>query len=229
MNADALRKIVLPQIEELLKEFDALETSERDPDGPGIEVPEASAFITAGQHAIHRTVGPTDPLAQQIDSVIKLCSPWHIREAVPHVVGALRTLKVEIESGYLATIQELIHASVFSDFLEMAGHLLDEGYKDPAAVLIGGVLEGHLRKLCDKSSIATDYTTSSGDLRPKKADLMNADLAKAGVYSKLDQKSIIAWLDLRNKAAHGQYADYSQQQVQLLLQSVMDFLARYPA
>jgi hypothetical protein len=58
---------------------------------------------------------------------------------------------------------------------------------------------------------------------------MNADLASAGVYTKLDQKSVTAWLDLRNKAAHGEYAKYSQEQVGLLVSGVRDFIARNPA
>ena len=61
--------------------------------------------------------------------------------------GALTALRPAIGSGYLLSVQELIHADVFADFPEMAQYLLGEGYKDSAAVLIGGVLEEHLRKL----------------------------------------------------------------------------------
>lgn len=229
MKEDILVKVVLPQIEKLVERFGTLENSEHYSDWSGIHIPEASAFITAGLNAIHRAVGPTDPLTKRMEATVKDCSPYRLYAAVPHVGGALKALRDDLKSGYLVSIQELIHADVFSDFLEMAEHLLNDGYKDPAAVLVGGVLEGHLRKLCDKNSISTEFTTSGGDLRPKKADRMNADLAKAGVYSKLDQKNVIAWLELRNKAAHGRYSEYSQEQVQLLLHSVRDFLVRYPA
>ena len=40
-----------------------------------------------------------------------------------------------------------MHAELFADFLEMADYLLSEGYKDPAAVLGGSMLEEHLRQL----------------------------------------------------------------------------------
>jgi hypothetical protein len=40
---------------------------------------------------------------------------------------------------------------------------------------------------------------------------------------------VTAWLDLRNKAAHGQYADYTKEQVALTLQGVRDFISRHPA
>jgi glutaredoxin len=36
----------------------------------------------------------------------------------------------------------------------------------------------------------------------------------AKVYSLLDQKNITAWLELRNKAAHGEYEKYVAQQVE---------------
>jgi hypothetical protein len=51
-------------------------------------------------------------------------------------------------------------------------------------------------------------------------------LAKAGVYTKLDQKAITMWLDLRNKAAHGKYNEYGKEQVVLMMQGVTEFLAR---
>lgn len=143
---------------------------------------------------------------------------------IPVLIGILQALRADYEAGYVQTVEELIHADVFGDFLDMARHLLAEGYKDPAAVLTGGVLEEHLRKLCIKNGIAIAV---SG--RPKKAEAMNSDLAAAGVTSKLDQKNVTAWLDLRNKSAHGKYSEYTQQQVDLLVQSIQDFITRMPA
>jgi hypothetical protein len=35
----------------------------------------------------------------------------------------------------------------------MAEYLLNESYKDPAAVMTGSVLEEHIRQLCIKNSI----------------------------------------------------------------------------
>lgn len=63
---------------------------------------------------------------------------------------------------------------------------------------------------------------------PKKADRLNSDLAGDNLYSKLNQKFLTAWLDLRNKAAHGKYSEYSKEQVQLMHNGVMDFLTRNP-
>jgi hypothetical protein len=124
----------------------------------------------------------------------------------------------------MTTVTELLHAEVFGDFLDMAQHLLEEGYKDPAAVLVGGVLEEHLRKLCAKHGLSTSHGA-----HPKKADTMNAELAAVSAYSKTDQKNVTAWLGLRNDAAHGHYGAFKAEQVALLIQSVRDFITRVPA
>jgi len=45
----------------------------------------------------------------------------------------------------------------------------------------------------------------------------------------LDQKNVTAGLDLRNKAAHGNYADYNIGQVKILISNIQDFITRIPA
>lgn len=140
-------------------------------------------------------------------------------------VAILEAIRSEIAGGWLFTVKGLITAELFSDFLEMADHLQESGYKDPAAVMIGSVLEEHLRQLCVKHTIET-AEEKDGKLVPKKADRLNADLAKASVYTKLDQKQITAWLDLRNNAAHGKYDEYTGDQVSQFLSGVSGFMAR---
>ena len=118
-------------------------------------------------------------------------------------------------------MQSLVRAEVFADFLEMADYLLKQGYKEPSAVLTGGVLEEHLRALCEARDIPVRV---SG--RPKKAEAMNSELVSAEVYGRLDQKNVTAWLDLRNKAAHGHHGEYTGEQAGTMLLGVREFTAR---
>lgn len=134
-------------------------------------------------------------------------------------------IKEEIADGWLTTYKSLVASEIFTDFIEMAEHLLEQGYKDPAAVVLGSVLEEHIRQLCIKSKIDIKVEVK-GKITPKRADTMNAELVKAGAYNLLDQKSVTSWLDLRNKAAHGNYSEYSQEQVNLMLQGILDFIKR---
>lgn len=139
-------------------------------------------------------------------------------------IGIAQALLHDIQKGYFRSFEDLIHGELFGDFLEMADHLQTNGFKDAAAVIAGSTLEAHLRQLCKKAAIDTEQAG-----RPKKAETMKTELAGASVYSKLDQKNVTAWLDLRNKAAHGEYDKYDANQVGLLIQSIRDFITRNPA
>jgi hypothetical protein len=144
---------------------------------------------------------------------------------IPAMVGLLSALRDEYANGYLKSVIALVYADVFSDFLEMARCLLEQGCKDPAVVVIGTVLEAHLHNLCNKHGLAITYT----DGQPRNAEALNADLKSAGAYDTGDQKGVTAWLDLRNKASHGKYNEYTRDHVAVLLENVRNFLQRIPA
>jgi hypothetical protein len=92
--------------------------------------------------------------------------------------------------------------------------------------MIGSVLEQHLRELAMNNSIETTRLDGAGKAAHLKADSLNAELAKAGAYGKLDHKNVNAWLDLRNKSAHGNYDQYNTEQVKIMCLGVGEFIAR---
>lgn len=141
-------------------------------------------------------------------------------------INIVQSIRDELENGWLFSIKEIVSAEIFSDFLEMSKYLLDEKYKDPAAVMIGSVLEEHLRLLCENNSVPVTFINKKEEEIPKKADLINSDLVKANVYGILEQKNITAWLDLRNRAAHGRYEDYTLEQVNLMYYGVLNFITK---
>jgi hypothetical protein len=138
------------------------------------------------------------------------------------LMGTLAALIRDYEKGRLQTLEELIHSDVSGDYLQQADALLRAGYKDPAIVLAGSVLEQHLRQLATKYGI----TIFAGGVW-KKADRLNADLAKAGVYGKTEQKAVTALLGRRNEAAHGEYGLYTAQDARLMLDQIQGMLARF--
>ena len=178
-------------------------------------------FRTSSLSFILNLYGENHPYYKDFNQIVTRADPYDTEQGR----GVLKSIKTELDGGWLITLKGLVSAEIFSDFIEMADHLLKEGYKDPAAVMIGSVLEEHLRQLCTKNGIPTE-DIKSGKPVPKKADLLNSELAGAVVYNKLDQKNVTAWLDLRNKAAHGKYGEYSQQQVEFMLQAVTEFMTR---
>ena len=216
------QKAVIHQIDAALKKWvDAKSRSNYDDCSDlGTEVPELVTILSA-------TIERLAPRGSRyVGNARAALIKFGENEAHNLIVlpGILKALKSDYEAGYLKSVHEIIHGDIFGDFLEMADYLLTEGYKDPAAVLAGGVLEEQLRKLCQAHCIPV----TKGSL-PKKADGLNAELASANVYSKLDQKSITAWLGLRNNAAHGKYNEYSKEQVALMVHGVRDFITRNPA
>ena len=178
-------------------------------------------FRSASLSFLKNTFGESHPFYKEFDNSCSGAEPTSVYEGR----GILKAVKSELDGGWIFRVKDLISAEIFSDFLEMSEYLLNENYKDASAVMIGSVLEEHLRQLCNKNGIEVE-TIKGGRQIFKKADLLNADLCKAEVYNKLDQKSITSWLDLRNKSAHGKYEEYTIEQVRIMYQGVLNFISR---
>ena len=141
--------------------------------------------------------------------------------------GILKAAKQEIDGGWYFTVKGIVSAEIFSSFLERAEHLLEQNYKDASAVMIGSVLEEHLRQLCNKNYIDINVV-KNGKTVPKKANLLNEELKKSDIYNALEYKSVVSWLGLRNSAAHGEYEEYSKEQVINMYDGVLGFIMRNP-
>jgi hypothetical protein len=214
------------QLTGVVKVFEEARSSSAHDDLSDLRHTDIQRLTTAARAAILRIGGKDSAYAKQMDEILK--SKWYESAKALQLLGVVEALLSDVKAGYLGTVAELIHGEVFGDFLEMAEHLLDGGYKDAAAVIAGATLESHLRRMCQKNAIPLEVSTTTG-FRPRKADQMNSDLTSIGIYSKLDQKNVTAWLDLRNKAAHGKFSEYQKEQVSLLIAGVRDFITRNPA
>jgi len=146
------------------------------------------------------------------------CKASYHYQAEPGV-AILRAAKEDIEGGYLQKVEVLVSAEVFSDFLDMAEHLLNNGYKDPAASLIGAVLEDGLRRICGNNDIPVKSDDNISSL--------NRKLADKDVYNRLQQREIEVWNKLRDYADHGHFDQYKQDDVTDMLKGVRSFLSDY--
>jgi hypothetical protein len=132
-------------------------------------------------------------------------------------IGILRGLLQDVNNGYLVDVANLVSAEVFTDFLDMAQHLLERGYKDPAASLCGAVLEDGLRRIAGNSGLTVRNREDLSSL--------NAKCAQKELYSRLMQKKIQVWADIRNYADHGHFSDYTPEDVKGMVEGVGSFLA----
>jgi hypothetical protein len=152
------------------------------------------------------------------------------KDHIDACIGIMETIRIDLSYGWLDNAKGLISAEIFTDFMAMASHLLENGYKDPAAVLIGGVLEAHLRQLCEKNGISLiSKEQRNGKDVPKMADEMNNDLQKKAVYTAPIHRQVLAWLAIRNKAAHGEYDQYDKILVEQMYDGVLGFMVQNPA
>lgn len=222
-------KQIVAQLDDVLSEFEKIRPNRKQNADNNfyydVSRDQIVRYLSRAHAAIKRLDYPNSSYSKSLPQLDFSQSLYANSEFCDYYAGLLLALKADYEGGFFESLPELIHADVFNDFIEMAEHLMEQNYKDPAAVIAGSVLEEHLRKLCGKHGISV----AQPDGRPKKAETMNTELAGANVYAKLDQKSVTGWLDLRNKAAHGKYSEYVKGQVDLLIKGVRDFITRNPA
>jgi hypothetical protein len=217
--------------EDFLAQLDAVErvyvetaAKSKYEDQSDLRADDVTRIVTIAKTAVERISGKNSPYAAEMERSLA-GRPASNRENPKIAIGIVRGLKHDLAAGYLKTLEDMLYGEIFADIIEMSSYLIEEGYKDPAAVVAGGALEQHLRKLCRSNGIDTTIEGKES-VRPKKAEQMNSDLASKNAISKLDQKSVTAWLDVRNKAAHAQYDEYTRDQVSLMIAGIRDFITR---
>lgn len=132
-------------------------------------------------------------------------------------IGILNAAISDFREGFMADARLLISAEVLSGMLEQAKELLENQYKDAAAVLIRAVLEDGLRRL----SIAKGI-----DVEPRAGIRKLADrLVKENAISKLQHDQILAMKTIGDSAAHAQIDKYRQNDVERFCEFVSDFVA----
>ena len=209
-------ELLKKQLEEVIAEYESLHEDE------GPSATRLANLQTRCIAAIERASGRNSTYSRQITEISKRSD--RIPFQVGRQIGVAMALLSDIQKDYLRTFEEQLHGDLFGDFLELAAQLTRTGKKDAAAVLVGTTLEVHIRQLCEKHGVKT----RSGK-HTKRPDTLNAELVTKGAYSKTDQKSVTAWIGLRNDAVHGEHSRYTLDQARLFVDSVRDFILRHPA
>ena len=218
------KEIFIKQLEEIILEYSELENKSQYNDGSDVITDtKAQELITRILASVERAVGKQSIYFAHAGKILltESCDTYYLKK----LIGIANSVVFDLKAGYTTTFEELIHSDIFSDFLEMAEYLVSNGYKDASAVIAGSTLESHIKLLCDKFKI--NILNDKG--KSKKTDLLNAELVKATAYNQLEQKSITAWLGLRNDAAHGNYNKYDKKQVENLIDGIKNFIVRNQA
>lgn len=220
MNVD---QTVTARLNELVKRGEAVLATRRDPPrgtmgfDSSVDSEMAHQWFTSVQNVLSRVFGADS-------EHYKNFSAQPGKQGVTYsparrAQGVLKAALEDYERGFLFELRELVEAEVFSDFLDQASALLTAGYFAPAAVVVGAVLEDGLRRLANRANLDVGESP--------KLDRVNADLAKAGVYTKLVQKRITAVADIRNNAAHGKWDAFNADDVKDMHAWVLRFLEEH--
>ncbi|MGD9735197.1 MAG: hypothetical protein AB7V58_06250 [Solirubrobacterales bacterium] len=214
MPADDL---IVSQLSSIIADLDKARELYGDP--PDYD---AKRIVTRARAAIRRFAPPGSPYEEEAEEAAGFgAEQWKASQLVA-VVHALRD---DYALGGLASVEELVQADLFDDFLDMADELLAKGFTGPAVVLAGTVLEQQLRNLAEKCGLAVTDEKE----RPKSVETLGIELRKAELISEVQRKSVIAWYAQRREAAHGRTDGLSPDDIERTIDGIRGFITRHPA
>lgn len=149
---------------------------------------------------------------------------YHVKE----ILGILRGLKSDFESGMLENLSNIIEGNIVADYMGQAEQLLGEGVSGhfdhvPAAVLAGAVLEDALRRICQRQNPPIELIKPKGG--KKTLNNLIDDLKAINFYTELKAKQLRSWAGIRNAAAHGEFQEFNRGEVERMIQGIQEFLA----
>ncbi|HXM17887.1 MAG TPA: hypothetical protein VN934_03655 [Candidatus Tumulicola sp.] len=211
----------MKHIEQLLERLDTLHERGRGllahgpSSGIDVDLAEFNGWRTQVQSYLINLVGPDHIYYINFNQVTGSAYKFSVKSGL----AIMRSLSEDLQKGFLTRVEDLVSAAVFGDFLDMASHLLDNGYKDAAASLIGAVLENGLRRVAVNNAIKV---SSRDDL-----SALNNKCATNNVYTRSEQQQVQSWATLRNDADHGHFSKYLLEDVKRMLTDVRRILATY--
>lgn len=148
-----------------------------------------------------------------------------VRDPNPGILqGILESARREFCFGLISHPRLLLAADSLEEMLEQASHLLANGYKDAACVLIGGTLEAALKSMLENKYPTAQFNPKEG-LR-KFNDKLYKDI---GAYDRATHKLIDGYAEIRNASAHGEYDNYDAAQVDGFLRFTRNFISAWLA
>ena len=212
-------KLIQQRFSELLEKASAVQKTYREPFGDSITYYLVNSEIftewaTSVLGLLQRVFGEDSPHYKNFNEEYRRYHGYS--SDFENCRGVFKAAKEDYEGGYLFNIRGLIKAEDSTDALEQATDLLNGGYKDPACIVAGVALEITLKELCNRNNIPI-----------AKMETMNVELCKKDIYNMGMQKQVTTWAHWRNKAAHGEWNEYSNEDVNDMIKGVTRFVAEY--
>lgn len=214
-----LDPIVQRRLDELLVKADRIKSGRQGSDFRGrtlyrVTSADVAGWTASAESLLLAVLGSDSP---HLEALRTARDAFHGYESeFDRLRAILAAAREDYVGGYLFTMRALVKAEVLDDALVQAEALIRSNFKDPACILIGVALEVTIKELARQAQ-----------LPEAKLERMNSDLCKAEKYNMAKQKQITAWSELRNKAAHGDWSEYSLEDVKEMFAGVQRFIADY--
>jgi hypothetical protein len=174
------------------------------------------SWLTKARNILEVAFGSQSPHLRHFDNIVPQGGITNATRAyrIYPFIGVLEAALNDLENGFLTGQEFFIAGEVFDSILEQAKYLVQNSYKDPAAVLARVVLEDVLKRIARSEGV--DDT--------QKASVINDEFKKKGRFSQPQWRFVQGWLDIGNAAAHGKFNQYTQDDVLKMIEDVERFL-----
>jgi len=147
------------------------------------------------------------------------CKDGNRLENALSILGSLKSIKENLDEGLIIGFEDIVFAEAFSDLVEQAEYLYEQGYALACGVILRAILEERLKKLCERNDCIP------GKARPTINDY-NQNLYTTQIYDKITFKHVDAMAAIGNTAAHND-PELNNQEVERFLRDLQAFLLRF--
>lgn len=211
-----LDQLVIKRLNELISKADGVATTIRENElSSSLDPEKFQEWALSSLHLLKTVFGIQSVHYENFQRKYEEFNGW-LADSFIECRGIIKAAKEDYEGGYIFRLKSLISAEIVDDVMDQARELLNCKYKDLACVVAGVALETTLKDICTRNGIPIG-----------KLNKMNADLCKNGNYNIGMQKQITAWADRRNNAAHGNWDEYTAEDVNDMINGINRFVAEY--
>lgn len=214
---DQSSKELIKKIDDLLNRFPVVKSSWHSSTmgGSFSDTVGYESLVTEVISLVTHIYGGGHPHTQRVINAFNQSSLYSLKQMEGILIGT----KTNVDGGLLTNMKSRIILDIKSDFLDTANELMDDGAKDPAAVLACTVLEDTLKRLAVVNGI--------DDVQDKEMSVVSVALLKEGAIEKSTNKAILSFKDLRNATFHAQWDQVSEETVRMLLTFLPTFIEKH--
>jgi hypothetical protein len=170
-------------------------------------------WATSVMNLIKGVFGETSPHYENIQMAYSECN-GHERY-VEGIKGIFKAAKADFDGSYLFNLQASVSGEIFGDFVSLAKAILQENFKDVAAVLACAALEDALKRYADLNGL---------DVNNKVMQEVVSAIKSKGLVTGAQKTLLDSMPKIRDYAMHANWEKITSQDVGSVIGFVEQFL-----